>query len=102
MEDQHDIAERDAVVVAQPVTLANPLAVDVGAVAALEVFDKELAFSLLDLGMLPAYREGIENDVTFGIPPHDGLLPVQGIGVARVRAFFAMRISGMIDVPLLP
>ena len=86
--ENHDhVAERDAVLIAQQVSLADLAAVDVGAVAALHVLDIELVVDPLDPRMLAADRPGVEHDIAVGMPAQDGRLAIQREHSARVRAF---------------
>ena len=87
MENHDDVAERDAVLIVEQMSLADLAAVDVGAVAALHVLDVELVVDPLDPRMLAADRPGVEHDIAVGMPAQDGRLAIQREHSARVRAF---------------
>ena len=87
IKDHDHVAEGDAVVVVQQAALADLLAVDVGPVPALEVFDIELVVDAVDLRMLAADRSRVEHNMAIGVAAEDGRLSLQEENSARVRAF---------------
>ena len=64
--------------VGQQMAPLNGPAIDKGAVAAVQVFDKELVTLAQDLGMLPTDAGGVEHDFAVGMASHHHAILIQG------------------------
>jgi hypothetical protein len=67
------LADLDGVVVSQQLLL-DRLAVDVGAVGGIEVFDEDVGADHLQHGVFAADREIVDDDVVVGTPTQCGLV----------------------------
>ena len=76
-EDELGVADADAVVVLERRAVADGLAVDEGAVAALLVFDEAAPLDAEDLGVLAADGGDGDDDAAIGVASHDELVAVQ-------------------------
>ena len=85
MKDEQQVADAHLVVFVEQLPLDDRPAVEERAVAAVQVFEIELAVDVEDPGVLPADGGRLQHDVAGGMPAKDDGGPFQGEQLSRIE-----------------
>src|SRR5262249_11406403 len=96
-EGADEVADLDAVVVAEQGARADGLVVEEGAVSAFQVFQVALALEARDLGVGAADGRVVDDDVALGAAAeHDLIFPLQRNFLPRVGTFENLEMSHLV------
>src|SRR5262249_29374261 len=89
------VANANSVTIVQRTPLGDRLVVEISAVAAAHVFDKEFALKTQNAGMLAADGEivGGQNDIAVRIPPEKNAILIKGDAPVGIVSFDNEQIS---------
>ena len=83
-ERELELAYLQFIIVEKPLLL-DALAVDVGAVEAIEILHPEAAFIAQNAGVMPRHCDIVQEEVAMGATPYGEDVEVEGDGLALVR-----------------